>query len=124
MTNATRLLVKANKVVLNALVTLQNDYLDSKATKDVSKQIKISSFGFEGDKEYFLALQSSEKNGEGGELSREVHDGCKKDQSHGMIEKCKKRCWLPMLVVAEQARGEILQVTIPPPLPPHTPPIN
>ena len=37
---------------------------------------------FEGDKEYFLALQSSEKNGEGGELSREVHDGCKKDQSH------------------------------------------
>ena len=76
MTNATRLLSKANTIVLNTLVTLQNDYLDSKAIKNVKMKIQISfqnfTFGFEGGEEYFLALQSSEENGEGGEISGEV----------------------------------------------------
>ena len=54
LTNATRLLVKANKVVLNALVTLQNDYLDSKATKVIPEQIKISYFVLKAIKNIFL----------------------------------------------------------------------
>ena len=40
----------------------------------------------EGDKEYFLALQSSEENGEGGEISREVDD-----TKVEVIEKCKEK---------------------------------
>ena len=41
MTNATRLLSKANTVVLNTLVTLQNDYLDSKAIENTKFKFKF-----------------------------------------------------------------------------------
>ena len=124
MTSATRLLVKANKVVLNALVTLQNDYLDSKAIQNYLKTNQNPNiFCFEGDEEYFLALQSSEKNGEGCELSREVCDAKKTKFIEWLETNAKSRCWLPMLVVAEQARGETLQVTDTP-SPTHTSSIN
>ena len=72
LTSAIRLLGKANVTVLNTLATLQNDYIDSKAIQNIS-QIKMNSnVCFKGDKEYFLALQSSEENVKGGALCWEV----------------------------------------------------
>lgn len=75
LTNASRLLGKAYTAVLNTLVNLQNDYLDSKAIKNI-----------------FLRYSR---------LRRMVKIVCSAE-----------RCWLPMMVVAEQNRGETLQVFV------------
>ena len=56
-----------------------------------------------------------EENGEGGQISREVGEA--KIEVIERLKSANSRCWLPMLVVAEQARGETLQVTNPLPSP-------
>ena len=73
-------------------------------------------FCFEGGKEYFLALQLPEENGEGGQISREVGE-------IEVIERLKNadsRCWLPMLVVARfplLLKGMRMKETVPLALP-------
>ena len=88
LTNATRLLSKANTVVLNTLVTLQNDYLDSKAIKNV-KINQFSKFNFLFWRRLRIFSCATVAWGEWWRWSNQQRGWWGKDRGHWTFEKCK-----------------------------------